>query len=113
MQNPSFHVALSFKKRMNTNLIIETDSTAAIQLILEQENTNHQLRGLVSDCRYIVQRCRYQIHHTLREGNKCANLLANYGADQPHPLTYVFKPNRELEFILSADLRGTAYMRHE
>ncbi|CAL5426615.1 unnamed protein product [Camellia sinensis] len=63
-----------------TEIEVEIDATIMQNLILGNFNHCHQLSNLIHDYRYLLDQFRTStISHTYREGNKCADLLANEG----------------------------------
>ncbi|KAJ1422497.1 ribonuclease H [Sesbania bispinosa] len=52
-----------------------------------------------------------EIHHILREGNACADLLAKQGAKVNHHLQVLNLPPPELSSALIADAVGIRFIR--
>lgn len=92
-------------------VIVETDSTSAAILLSEGPLKNCSFRSIVEDARHLFRRCNCTIRHILREGNKCADLLANKGADQMEQLVMVDDPPAGVRSQVVAGLIGTAYRR--
>jgi hypothetical protein len=51
------------------------------------------------------------IEHTLREGNKCADVLAKIGASSNAPLVVLSDPPLDLVQPLQDDARGVTFVR--
>jgi hypothetical protein len=51
------------------------------------------------------------IEHTLKEGNKCADVLAKLGATSNSPLVVLSYPPLELVQPLQDDARGVTFVR--
>lgn len=61
---------------------IESDSQLAINLICGDDD-DHPLAAIIHDCQSLMTRdWNCSIRHTLREGNSCADFLAERGEDQ-------------------------------
>ncbi|KAL7172086.1 hypothetical protein ACSBR2_031725 [Camellia fascicularis] len=72
---------------------------------------NASLRSIVEDARHLLKRCKCFIQHILREGNQCADKLANLGADQEKHLVVMEDPPEEVRSLVVADLLGREYQR--
>ncbi|CAL5427260.1 unnamed protein product [Camellia sinensis] len=68
------------------DLIIETDSMDAIDMLKEKVEVISSLRSLVEDSKFLIRRCGYTLQHILREDNLSADGLAKMGVDQDEPL---------------------------
>ncbi|KAJ8760729.1 hypothetical protein K2173_017824 [Erythroxylum novogranatense] len=103
------HIAWSHGFR---HLILETDSMIALTLITTPSSRFDPLEHLVEDIQAFLHHewsCRLQ--HCYREGNKCADLLANVGADSSALLHIYHSPPPSLCLQLDEDYRGVAYPR--
>lgn len=59
-------------------LLIETDSTTVVDLVLRTSIPHRAYKALVSDCRRLLRRVRGAIlSHAFREANRCMDNLAN------------------------------------
>lgn len=94
------------------HLIIEADSTAAITSLQQQDQENHPSWALISNCQSLMT-CfsAYHIHHVLREGNKCADYLANLACDFSEGTIILDTPPAELENLLNNDASGAPSLR--
>ncbi|KAL7178090.1 hypothetical protein ACSBR2_031277 [Camellia fascicularis] len=66
---------------------------------------------IVEDARHLFRRCNCTIRHIMREDNKCADLLANMGADQREQLVMVDGPLVGVRSQVVTNMIGTAYRR--
>ncbi|CAL5382095.1 unnamed protein product [Camellia sinensis] len=92
-------------------VIIETDFILAEELLNKGPPSNCPFRSIVEDSRHLIRRRNCSIQHILREGNKCADLLANMGAEQLEPLVVVDEPPIVVRSQIVADMVGMAYRR--
>jgi len=53
----------------------------------------------------------FQLRHTLKEGNMCADFLVKLGTRSTSDLLIVLNPPAELRLLLMADSMGVAYHR--
>lgn len=68
-------------------------------------NLVNRLKNLISGNWWV------KVTHTWREGNKCADLLANYGLRLYHNVPLELEhPPTELQHVLINDLTGTLYL---
>lgn len=98
-------------KKGLAEVVIETDSTIAQEMITNGPPPNCPYRAIVEDARHLLQQCNCSIHHIVREANQCADKLANMGADQFEHLVVMEDPPPEVGSLIVADIVGTAYRR--
>ena len=63
----------------STDFVLETDSEVAVQHINVSHHCVHPLTALIEDCKSMLKAGKGVITHTYREGNVCADFLANEG----------------------------------
>ncbi|CAL5322980.1 unnamed protein product [Camellia sinensis] len=93
------------------DITIETDSE---QMVLHINNTtpsNHPHRALLEDIKFLMLRCNCDVSHILREGNKCADGLANMGVNHVENLVVLDNPPNEIANLLIADIVGASCER--
>ena len=54
-------------------VIVESDSLIAVNLINMEDTENHQDRTLINDCKNLKEAMHLELIHVMREGNKCAD----------------------------------------
>ena len=64
------------------SILLETDSEVVINLLKQQTMDKSIHRGLIEDCKKLIANGRWNILHTLREGNKVTDTLANLRVEQ-------------------------------
>ncbi|KAL7161591.1 hypothetical protein ACSBR2_042122 [Camellia fascicularis] len=97
-------LTIVLEKRMQ-EVIVETDSTSAETLLTEGHPQNCPFHSIVEDSQHLI------IRHIMREGNKCADFLANLRANQMEHLVIVNDPPDEVWSQVVADMIGMAYQR--
>ncbi|OMO66936.1 hypothetical protein COLO4_30280 [Corchorus olitorius] len=97
---------------LHNKIIVEADSTAAIDLIMADNVSNHTYSTLIYDCRCLMETLGVRaLKHVLREGNKCADILAKLGATQDQSFT-TFNSTPDFLFLaVFADIMGVTYPR--
>ncbi|GAV81533.1 RVT_3 domain-containing protein [Cephalotus follicularis] len=71
-------------QRQFSNMIVETDSLLEIHLINEAFTIRHHLCVLIDDYHSLLnQNWDCSLKHILREGNQCANFMANLSHGNP------------------------------
>lgn len=74
--------------QQHSKLVIETDSTAAINLILHDHTNRHPLRNTLHLCRHLLSKLQdHSFVKGSREHNKCVDKLAKDGRLKCLPLT--------------------------
>ncbi|GMP64868.1 hypothetical protein CsSME_00025928 [Camellia sinensis var. sinensis] len=68
---------------------IESDSEQAINQILHELAQHSPYKAPIEDARFLLKRSNGSLGHTLREGNKAADLLANMGVAQNEHVVFV------------------------
>ncbi|CAL5355341.1 unnamed protein product [Camellia sinensis] len=90
---------------------IETDSALALSQIQDGPYSNSPCRALIEDAKFLLKRCHCSLKHTLREGNKCADQLAQIGVAQDEHVVLLEDPPNVLQELLIADILGTVELR--
>ncbi|CAL5370879.1 unnamed protein product [Camellia sinensis] len=88
------------------DVMIETDSTKAVELMQTKPAVNGALRSVVEDAKRLIRRCRCSIQLIVREGNMCADKLANLGANQDEPLLVMEDAPDDVRSLVVTDLLG-------
>lgn len=98
------------KSKQLKEVIVETDFQVAYNLIRSQEDKGHQLTALIEDVKALIQELNLSVHHSLREGNQCADFLAKLGASQELPFVYLVEPIPYLTPFLKSDEAGVSFI---
>ncbi|KAE9462637.1 hypothetical protein C3L33_05454, partial [Rhododendron williamsianum] len=64
-------------------ILIETDSRASTQLIMEETLDSHELGNIIFDCRSMLRTLGSEVKHIFREADVCADVLAGLSAVLP------------------------------
>ncbi|GKV53252.1 hypothetical protein SLEP1_g59787 [Rubroshorea leprosula] len=96
-----------------SHLVVEMDSLSAVQVIEGSKEQDSLAAVLVED----IPRLRggfiaFSIQHTLREGNRAADFMAEIGHNLPTGTTVFDLPPPGLITFLEADTLGVAFLRH-
>jgi len=94
-----------------TDMVIYSDSLHSINLITENSSHFHAHAVLIQDIRDVLSQGNYSLHHTLREGNFCADYLAKLGAATDAPIQIHSSPPEDLRPLLRNDAYGTLFLR--
>ena len=91
-------------------LIVESDSKILIDLVTENYKFSGSVPVLVQRIRkLLVSDWRVQFHHTWREGNRCADWLANFNFSlDSFNCTIMENPFSELRRLLFDDISGAS-----
>ena len=94
------------------NISLESDSRIALDLIMSDVQSHHPHAPLISQIVQLQHRdCIVNFHHTLRQGNECADCLAKHGASSSDALkSWSFCPP-QLHHSLLDDAIGVARLR--
>lgn len=85
-------------------VIIAIDSKEALFLLQRRDLQGHPLAPLILSCRHIMAMdWELKIKHTLREGNRAADKLANWGSTQDPGLKFLEKQIQEVGEIMDDD----------
>jgi len=72
-------------------------------------STHHYGNEIVIIRKYIAKDWTFQLCHTLKEGNMCADFLAKLGTRSSSDLLIVLNPPTELRLLLTADNMSVVY----
>jgi len=89
-----------------------SDSLLAVNLIKEDLNQFHVYAVLIQNIKDIMSSLQVNLHHTLREGNQCADFIAKHGAANDGNLTLHSSPPEDLLPLLRTDELGVLFLRH-
>ncbi|XP_057432665.1 uncharacterized protein LOC130725457 [Lotus japonicus] len=85
----------------------QSDSLAAVTLVESVPPSTHLYASLIWDIKDLLGRAwTVNLHHTLREGNACADFLAKHEAGQGDALVVIEDPIPGLSLLLLADASG-------
>nr|BAE79385.1 unnamed protein product [Ipomoea batatas] len=100
------------KNRGFTKLIAETDSEAVVQVLRKDGPVTPDASILVKDCKLLLDHFQeIKVTHILREGNQCADFLANLGQSSSWGTTILERPPDDLRIFLQRDAIGLASSR--
>ena len=100
------------KEKNWKRVIIESDSEVAVDLVHPCDVNNHPDKVLIMDSRKMMDELDADIIHTLREGNRCADILSKMGINQgEQAMKIVVPPSEILDALLKAYMIGIAYPR--
>ncbi|GLU18210.1 hypothetical protein SLE2022_345230 [Rubroshorea leprosula] len=95
-----------------SQLVVEMDSLAAVQVIEGTKDNDSLAAVLVADiCRLRNDFTSFVIQHTSREGNFAADFLAGIGRSLPVGTTIFDFPPPGLNAFLEGDLLDVSYLR--
>ena len=97
---------------LNTNEIMcYSDSLLAVNLIANDTPRYHIYAVLIQNIKDLLNDRNISLHHTLREGNQCADFFAKVGANSDAELVIHHSPPADLLPLLRADALGTYFVR--
>ena len=70
-------IELAFRRRW-LNLWLETDSTFVVAAFSNHNLVPWDIRNRWSNCLWLLRQFKFYVTHIFREGNSCADSLANY-----------------------------------
>jgi len=89
-----------------------SDSLHVVQLVKEGTSQFHHYANeleIIQD--FMKKDWTISLHHTFREGNACADVLAKLGATNVDPLIVLQEPPYSLSLALLADAYGVSFVR--
>jgi ribonuclease HI len=92
-------------------LICYSDSLLSINLITGNPSKFHVHAVLIQEIKDKLAQLSCLLHHTLREGNYCADYLAKLGASSDASLSLHSSPPDDLRPLLRNDASGTLFLR--
>lgn len=94
------------------NVILESDSKSALDLLDTTANNLHPLFSLLDHINGLLNReWNVKLQHNLREGNECADWMAKTGATGDSPLVIWEQCPHQLDSTLLADALGLVRLR--
>lgn len=100
------------KNRGISKLIAETDSETMVQVLRRDGMSTINSNVLVTDCKLLLDHFQdSKVVHIFREGNQCADYLANIGQSSPFGTTILDHPPEGLTDFLQRDASGLAFSR--
>lgn len=93
-------------------LIVETDSNAMVQALIKDTESRPETDTLIADCNFLMRKIHeVDLIHVYREGNHCADYLANMGQSGEWGTTVLDHPPDGVHAILDKDARNVATRR--
>ncbi|XP_057455887.1 uncharacterized protein LOC130747081 [Lotus japonicus] len=90
----------------------QSDSLTAVTLVESVSPSTHLYASLIWDIKDLLGRAwTVNLHHTLKEGNACADFLAKHGASQGDVLVVIEDLIPRLGLLLLADASGFSSLR--
>ncbi|KAK6939235.1 Ribonuclease H domain [Dillenia turbinata] len=105
---------LLLAKKCNLRRVeVESDSATLFKLLNGEVKEDHRLAKIIEECQNIMQEIDAQgIAHICREGNQCADILANKGLKSTPGVVHLDNPPGDILFQLQQDTNGSLYLRH-
>ena len=95
------------------NVIVELDAAIVVQFLTLGLPIQHPYSVLVHDAlQLITEGWVSKVRHILREGNRCADFLANLAQSKPFGVTILSEPPSGLLQLLHDDLVASPALRH-
>ncbi|KAK6941530.1 Ribonuclease H domain [Dillenia turbinata] len=102
---------LAIKNGLN-DVELEVDSLVVLNLLKDDRNSDHPLSAFIRCCQSLMVAVNVvEFHHTFRDGNRCADLLASLGHDCSPGLLEFHSPPSPLCSLLRDDARGVKVFR--
>jgi ribonuclease HI len=92
-------------------LVCYSDSMQSVKLLTEHASLYHAYAVLIQDIKDLLQTRNFSLHHCLREGNQCADLLAKLGANSNEDYVKHASPPSDLVPLIKIDATGTLFPR--
>ncbi|KAF7833225.1 ribonuclease H [Senna tora] len=93
-------------------ILLESDSKALVDGILQVENFGAEFSGLFSEICCILQEfIDFHVQHRWRQANLCADFLADLGVRCNGSCNVLVGPPTELSNLMIADVAGTSMPR--
>lgn len=93
-------------------MIVELDAAVVVQFLQSGVEDTHPCTTLVMDCLSLIREGWVSgIRHIFREGNRCADFLANFAQACPLGVTILRDPPPDIGPLLDADKIGLAIRR--
>jgi len=88
-----------------------SDSLLTVNLIKEELNHYHIYAVFIQNIQNLISSRNFSVHHTLSEGNHCADFMAKLGASNDVDLFIHSHPPEGLLPLLQSDELGTLFLR--
>ncbi|CAI0422377.1 unnamed protein product [Linum tenue] len=99
-------------KNGHRKVLLQLDSTTAINILTSQDQTEHRYHNLVFQFqRLLQQNWEVRISHIYRESNKVADFLANKGHSTSIGFHVLASPDPGLSFWILYDVLGISQTR--
>nr|GMD37695.1 LINE-type retrotransposon LIb DNA [Ipomoea batatas] len=93
-------------------VVLEMDSESVVALLNGDLDDHECYSTLIKDCRFLLDSFEQRrLQHILREGNKCADHLANIGQLGEWGTVILDSPPASIEVLLAADAAGASSLR--
>ncbi|XP_019163505.1 PREDICTED: uncharacterized protein LOC109159849 [Ipomoea nil] len=100
------------KNRGYDKLIAETDSLSTTQVLHNSSGNTPEADTLIADCKTLMQSFLvFELKHVLREGNQCADYLANLGQGASWGTTILDQPPDDIKPLLVRDANSVTFSR--
>ncbi|XP_031108607.1 uncharacterized protein LOC116013088 [Ipomoea triloba] len=94
------------------SIILETDSEAAVNALGNDLNSTRVTNTLIADCRHLITQFQsFKLMHVFREGNQCADFLANLAQSSVWGTLVLDSPPEGLTSLLDRDAIAVAFRR--
>jgi ribonuclease HI len=90
-----------------------SDSLQTVNLINEGSNHFHVYAVLIQNIKDLIAPRNFTLHHSLREGNQCADFFAKLGASNDAELTIHSNPPEGVLPLPQLDELGTPFLRRQ
>ncbi|XP_024636165.1 uncharacterized protein [Medicago truncatula] len=108
----ALYQGLLLATNLNYNeLACYSDSMLTVNLINDELNPYHVYAVLIQNIKDLISARNFSLHHSLREGNQCADFMAKIGASNDVDLLIHSHPPDGLYPLLQSDELGTLFLR--
>ncbi|XP_028097553.1 uncharacterized protein LOC114297336 [Camellia sinensis] len=90
---------------------IESYLELAINQIQNDPCLNSPYKALIEDAKFLLKRYDCSLQHTPKEGNKCADLLANMGVAQDEHVGVLEESLEEVKALAIDDMAGVSVLK--
>lgn len=93
-------------------LVVESDSNAMVQVLNRDGESRPETDTLITDCNSLMRKIQdVELVHVYREGNYCADFLANMGQNCEWGTRILNHPPEGIQDFLNRDARNIATRR--
>ena len=108
----AIHQGLKLVMVLNANdIMCYSDSLLAVNFIANETPRYHIYAVLIQNIKDLLNDRNISLHHTLREGNQCADFFAKFGTNSDADLVIHQSSPADLLPLLRADALGTYFVR--